>query len=108
MEYVPTSPPWQDKLGRITSRYLAAAAAAQQRGQGQAGSGGGGSASQPLEAYVLECAELLGLRSRRQQQGSDGSQGQVQGQGDRAAEARAALAEVLEAVVACKMPDAAF
>lgn len=44
-------------------------------------------ASQQLEAYVQGCAQLLGLRSAR-------------GGG-----AKEQLAEVLEAVVQCKLPD---
>ena len=44
---------------------------------------------QQLEAYVQECGQLLGLRSSRAEAG-----------------AKAQLAEVLEAVVQCKMPDA--
>ena len=76
----------QDKLGAITARFLAAPRAP----------GGGSSGSQhqqqQLEAYIGECAQLLGLRSSGQRGG--GAAG--------AAAAKEQLAEVLEAVVLCK------
>ena len=77
----------QDKLGAITARFLAAPRAP----------GGGSSGSQhqqqQLEAYIGECAQLLGLRSSGQR-GGGGAAG--------AAAAKEQLAEVLEAVVLCK------
>lgn len=77
--------PLQDKLSAITAQYLAGAASPAPRG-------GGGSSQQAvavrqLEAYIGECAALLGLRSAH-----DGS-------------AKEQLAEALEAVVQCKQPD---
>jgi hypothetical protein len=75
----------QDKLVAITARFLAAPRAP----------GGGSSGSQhqqQLEAYIGECAQLLGLRSSGQRGG--GAAG--------AAAAKEQLAEVLEAVVLCK------
>lgn len=63
----------------MTARYLAAASSGTQQQQQSA---------EQLEAYIGECATLLGLRSR-----GTGWSGKER------------VAEVLEAVVQCKQPD---
>lgn len=65
----------------MTARFLEAASSGAQRQQHQ-------SSAEQLEAYVGDCAQLLGLRSR-----GGGWSGKER------------LAEVLEAVVQCKQPD---
>lgn len=85
----------QDKLSAITARYLEAP-----RGT----SGSNSQQQQQLEAYIGECAQLLGLRSSSSSQGGGGgggSSGSASGAGSAAA-AREQLAEVLEAEVLCK------
>lgn len=69
----------QDKLNQITAAFLTAPRGAQR-----------------LEDYIGDCAALLGLRS-------SGGTAAARGGGTSAARAREQLAEVLEAVVQCKM-----
>ncbi|PRW50771.1 intraflagellar transport 52-like protein [Chlorella sorokiniana] len=69
-----------ERLNQVTARFLAAATSGAQQQQQQS--------AEQLEAYVGECAQLLGLRSR-----GGGWSGKER------------LAEVLEAVVQCKQPD---
>ena len=98
----------QDKLSAITARYLASAAA-----PGNAAGGGGGAAgpqqqrqrqqqqqqqqeaAAQLEAYIGECAALLGLHSADSTRSAPTS----------SEAAKEQLAEALEAVVLCKQPD---
>ncbi|KAI3426955.1 hypothetical protein D9Q98_006899 [Chlorella vulgaris] len=67
-----------EQLNRLTAQFLAAV---------KQGTPGGGGSSQQLEAYIADCSQLLGLRTAR------------------GGTAKQQLAEVLEAVVQCKLPD---
>lgn len=68
----------QERLNKVTAAFLAAHR--------------GGAGGPPLHDYVHDCTAMLGLRSA-----AEG--------GAHPAAAKRQLAEVLEAVVQCKMPD---